>query len=188
MAKSRNNVVTHGLSGKIGNMLVFRQRNGKTVVSNTPRISSKQKSDRQLLQRQKFLQAVSYAKAVVADDETKLTYQSVAKNGLTAYNMAVADMLNAPEIQDVNISGYTGKPADVIQVKATDDFKVAQVTVEILKADGSVVEKGNAVSNDAGFEWLYGATVNVDSVNGCKVIVKAMDLPGNVTALEKMIA
>jgi len=187
MAKSRNNVVTHGLSGKIGNMLVFRQLNGKTVVSNTPRLST-QKSEKQLLQRQRFLQAVTYAKAAVAKEETKAIYNAVAKNGVTAFNLAIADMLSAPEIQDVNLAGYAGRPADVIYVKATDDFKVAQVAVEILKADGSLVEKGNAVLNDTGLEWQYGATVNVDGVNGCKVIVKAMDLPGNVTALEKMIA
>jgi hypothetical protein len=33
MAKSKNNLVTHGLSGKIGDMLVFRQVGGETIVS-----------------------------------------------------------------------------------------------------------------------------------------------------------
>jgi hypothetical protein len=33
MAKSQNNVITHGLSGKIGDLLVFSQRGGKTIVS-----------------------------------------------------------------------------------------------------------------------------------------------------------
>ncbi|WP_304063611.1 hypothetical protein [Pedobacter glucosidilyticus] len=29
MAKSRNNVITHGLSGLVGDLLAFRQREGK---------------------------------------------------------------------------------------------------------------------------------------------------------------
>ena len=34
MAKQSNNVVTHGMSGKIGDLLVFRQVGGKTVIAN----------------------------------------------------------------------------------------------------------------------------------------------------------
>jgi hypothetical protein len=41
MAKSRNNVVTHGLSGLIGDLLVFRQRANKTIVANRPKLSAK---------------------------------------------------------------------------------------------------------------------------------------------------
>jgi hypothetical protein len=33
MAKSKNNAVTRGLSGKAGDLLVFRRRDGKTVVA-----------------------------------------------------------------------------------------------------------------------------------------------------------
>ena len=36
MAKSENNVLTHGMSGKIGDLLVFRNVNGKTIVSKAP--------------------------------------------------------------------------------------------------------------------------------------------------------
>ena len=36
MAKQSNNVVTHGLSGKVGDLLVFSQRAGKTVVGKAP--------------------------------------------------------------------------------------------------------------------------------------------------------
>ena len=36
MAKQGYNVVTHGTSGKIGDLLVFRQRDGKTIISKIP--------------------------------------------------------------------------------------------------------------------------------------------------------
>jgi hypothetical protein len=62
MAKSENNIVTHGLSGKIGDLLVFRQIGGKTIVSNAPRKSNSE-SESQKEHRRKFQRAVMYAKA-----------------------------------------------------------------------------------------------------------------------------
>lgn len=50
MAKQSNHIVTYGLSGTIGNLLVFRQRYGKTVVTKKPtkatKTSEKQKTNR----------------------------------------------------------------------------------------------------------------------------------------------
>jgi len=36
MAQSKGNIITQDLSGKVGNILVFSQRNGKTFVSKVP--------------------------------------------------------------------------------------------------------------------------------------------------------
>ncbi|MDR1594239.1 MAG: hypothetical protein LBS43_07135 [Prevotellaceae bacterium] len=36
MAKSTNNIVTHGLRGKVGDILIFRYVNGDTIVSKVP--------------------------------------------------------------------------------------------------------------------------------------------------------
>jgi len=47
MAESKNNIVSHGLSGKVGDLLVFSQRNGKSVVSKAPKDSTGQLSDKQ---------------------------------------------------------------------------------------------------------------------------------------------
>ena len=33
MAESKNNIITHGLSGKIGDLIVFSQRDGKTFAA-----------------------------------------------------------------------------------------------------------------------------------------------------------
>ncbi|WP_265426533.1 hypothetical protein [Chryseobacterium sp. YIM B08800] len=37
MTESKNNIVTHGLSWKVGDLLVFSQRNGKSVVPKAPK-------------------------------------------------------------------------------------------------------------------------------------------------------
>ncbi|MDR3297292.1 MAG: hypothetical protein LBS94_03555, partial [Prevotellaceae bacterium] len=80
MATSKNNVVTHGLSGKIGDLLVFRQMGGKTIVSKVPE-KSNVVSDKQVAHRKRFQQAVIYAQGAVADPETKGLYEAAAKKG-----------------------------------------------------------------------------------------------------------
>jgi hypothetical protein len=180
MARSKNNVVTHGLSGKVGDMLVFSQRNGKTIVSKIPNRTAPQ-SDAQIQHLQKFQEAVIYAKSVMADPTTKAAYAAKAQGGVTAYNVAVADLLNAPNIESINLSAYTGKIGDKIIIRATDDFKVTKVTVTITNADNSLVEKGEAVLSANGLDWVYtAATVNAD-LSGDKIVVQAFDLPGNLT-------
>jgi hypothetical protein len=37
MAKVGDNIVTTGLSGKLGNLIVFRNRGGKTIVAKAPK-------------------------------------------------------------------------------------------------------------------------------------------------------
>lgn len=107
MAKSKNNVITFGLSGKIGDVLVFRQMSGETIVSKIPKKSSKV-SAKQKKQRKRFQQAVIYGKAAVDSPETGELYRAAQKKGKRPMNVAVADFLNAPDIEHVDLSGYTG--------------------------------------------------------------------------------
>jgi hypothetical protein len=78
MAKQKGNVVTHGLSGKIGDLLVFRQVDGKTVVSKIPE-RPKTVSDKQKEHRERFQRATFYAKSAVDAPETKELYTEQAK-------------------------------------------------------------------------------------------------------------
>jgi hypothetical protein len=184
MAKQKGNVVTHGLSGKIGDLLVFRQRDGKTIVSKMPE-QPKQASEKQTETRKRFQQATIYAKIAVAQPETKDRYAGEAKKrkGITAYNVAVADFFNAPDIETVDLSAYTGAPGDEIRVIASDDFAVKSVHVQINASDGSPVEEGDAV-NSAGNLWIYAATQKNAGLGGAKITVSASDLPGNITTEE----
>lgn len=101
MAESKNNIVTHGLSGKVGDLLVFSQRNGKTIVSKVPKERTGELSDKQEVQKLKFQRAVLYAKTVMNDPDKKQMYETMSDDskGISAYNVAVADLLNAPKIR-----------------------------------------------------------------------------------------
>jgi hypothetical protein len=181
MAKSKNNVITSGLSGKIGNLLVFRQVDGKTIVSKIPE-QPKTVSEKQKTTRKRFQKAVFYAKVAVYSAETAELYKEAAKKkkGITAYNVAVADFFNAPDIETVDLSTYSGKAGDEIRIVVTDDFAVKSVHVQINNADGSLVEEGEAIQN-AGNLWIYAAVQNNENLDGDRIVITASDFPGNIT-------
>ena len=185
MAKQKNNVVTYGLSGKIGDLLIFRQVDGQTVVAKPPQHSGKV-SDKQKAHRRRFQEAVFYAKEAIATPELAELYAAGAKKGKKPYTVAVADFLNAPDIDEVNLSGYHGAVGDTIQVNASDDFEVKNVTVKIVNALGATVEEGAAI-HKVGNWWTYTATTEVNDLAGSKIIVSAFDIPGNVTREESTI-
>jgi hypothetical protein len=185
MATSKKNVVTFGLSGKIGDMLVFRQMGGKTIVSSVPE-KSQVASEKQLAQRKRFQQAIIYAQIATADPETKGLYDAAAKKGKKLVNVAVADLFNAPDIEQIDLSGYSGNVGDRIRIIASDDFAVKSVHVRITNADGSLVEEGNAAQGVSKL-WIYTAAQSNEQLDGDKIVVSASDLPGNVTTEEETL-
>jgi hypothetical protein len=179
MAKQKKNVVIYRLSSKTGDLLVFRQINKKTIILKNLQRSVKP-SKKQIAHQQQFKQATIYAKMILTDPEICELYTEAAKErkGITAYNIAVADFFNAPNIESVDLSTYTGTTGDKIRVVATDDFAVKSVHVQISYADGSLIEEGEAVNTDKNL-WIYTATTENKELTGNKIIVTAYDIPGN---------
>lgn len=188
MARSKFNVLTHGLSGLVGDMIVFRQRANKTIVCGKPRPSSKAPTTSALEIRAKFKRASQYASAVMDNPTLKEEYQLTAKLGQSAYNMAFSDYQKAPEIyQDIDLESYTGAIGESIEISAIDDFRVESVHVKVASAGGTTIEQGLAVQTPNGLDWLYTFTAENTEVTGSKLIITATDLPGNKTVLEKVL-
>jgi len=187
MAQSKNNVITHGLSGLVGDMIVFRNRNGKTYVASKPNVRKGKMSDAQKEHVKLFQEAVLYGKSSILDPATKAAYQVKAVDGRSPYNVAVADFLHAPDINHIDVSAYEGKVGDVIKVRATDDFKVKEVSVGIYNADGTEVEKGLAVLSGNSIDWVYTVKADNVSLEGDKIVVQASDLPGHITSSEQVL-
>lgn len=185
MAESKNNVLTKGLTGLVGDMIVFRNRGGKTFVSAKPKERSGELSENQKQHQGRFQEAILYGKTAIADPSQKAAYEDVTTGGQTAFNVAVADFFHAPEIKDVDVSGYTGKSGDKIIIRATDDFKVSSVMVAIYNADGTEVEHGLAIQSPNGVDWIYTTTQANASLAGDRIVIQATDIPGNVTEQQK---
>jgi hypothetical protein len=187
MAKQKNNVVTHGLSGKIGDLLVFRQKGGMTIVSKIPE-QAKTVSEKQKANRKRFQQATVYAQAAMHDPQTGELYAAAAKKTkrLTSYNVAVADFFNAPDIETIDLSAYSGAEGDEIRIIVSDDFAVKAVHVSIINSVGSQIEEGYAVQG-LGNLWIYAVSQNNDSLDGDKIVITASDIPGNITVEEQSL-
>ena len=188
MAESKDNIITHGLSGTVANMVTFTQRAGKTVVGKKRKASTLPPSEEQVQVQEKFKIASSYAKGAIADPATKAAYKAAAKPGVSAYNTALADAFTPPQIGAITTTGYHGLVGDKIIIRATDDFKVEIVRVKITNAAGLMVEQGNAVMLENGLDWSYTATIENDAVAGSKITVDALDLPANLTTKEVVLA
>ena len=186
MAKVGDNIVTTGLSGKLGNLIVFRNRGGNTIVAKAPKKQTEW-SEAQQQHRLRFQEAVLYAKNAITDEATKQNYKASAEEDESAYNVAVADFFNAPHINEIDVSHYTGQPDSYIQVRAVDDFEVKEVTVSIQNSDGTEVESGSAILQEGSIWWRYTATATNESLEGDKIIIRVSDIPGNLTEQEKEI-
>ena len=188
MARSKFNVITHGLSGLVGDMIVFRQKANKTFVSGKPRPSSKPVTAIALAIRAKFKRATIYANSVMENPTLKAAYQLTAKLGQSAYNKAFSDYQKAPEIyEDIDLSVYTGAVGQEIHLSVIDDFRVDSVHVQIKLPAGTILEEGLADQSANGLDWVYTTTAANAEVPGSQIIFTAKDLPGNQTVLEKLM-
>ncbi|WP_343700927.1 hypothetical protein [Chitinophaga sp.] len=184
MAISKNNAITFGASGTFAQQMVIRQQGGKTVLCKRPVKGKSKYPEKEQQMRDRFLEASLYARAAISHEPTRLAYQAAADKGQSAYNMAVADFYIAPVIRSVDSTAYTGAAGSTIRVRAIDNFGVQAVSVEIQLASGETLEKGNAAADVNGLDWLYTATQPNEALAGSKLIIRASDLPGNVTVHE----
>jgi hypothetical protein len=177
VAKVENNLIIHGLSGMLGKQVVVRKgKNGQYFLSAAPHNPSHVVTEAQAQQREKFRQAILYAKTAQATPE----YKDAAKaRGQSAFNVAVADFLHPPEIQHIDLSAYKGAPNETITITAVDDVKIKTVGVMIVADDGTLVEKGSAVASPNTNQWLYTTTGAAPSTS-VKIVVDVADLSGQV--------
>jgi hypothetical protein len=129
---------------------------------------------------------VAYGRLVMADPNMRDLYSQAAdRKGMPLFAFTVADFFNAPSINEVDLSTYTGQAGDLIKIKAEDDFGVASIHVMVSNAEiGASVETGYAVETAAGSGlWVYTATVSVPAGSQVNFNVVATDYPGG-TAFE----
>src|SRR5688572_20950100 len=105
MAKVKYNVVTHGVTGKVGDLLQFRQRFGRTIIAKIAARSNNVTAAQQMV-RDKFRLAAAYAKSAVKDPALKALYDLRAAGEITPFNLALKDFFEPPVIAAVNTAAY----------------------------------------------------------------------------------
>ena len=147
MAKVVDNILVRGLSGKLGNQVVFRRlRDERTIVCNKPDFSNRKLSQGQKDQHQRFQAAAAYAREA---SRTNPIYAQLAEGTLkNAYYVALGDWFHAPVIHCAERQGET------ISIEATHDAMVASLWVMILNEAGKVIEKGQGMRREGDW-WEY---------------------------------
>ncbi|MEJ1239069.1 hypothetical protein WBG78_13120 [Chryseolinea sp. T2] len=189
MSFVENNPLLKGHRGMLGSTLVFRQVNGRTVISARPKKRDKPTAH-QLKTKAKFMLAVEYAKAQMSIPELKEIYKkAVNKNIPNAYTAALKDYLNAPVVDSINAKEYKGRVGDILFFHATDDFQVMSVTVEIRSAAGELLEKGEASERELHRNaWEYKATVDNTNLAGSVIVATAKDRAANSDTKEMVLS
>lgn len=186
MAISQNNVVTYGLSGKVGDLLVFRKQNGKTIVSKVPVKSNKPPTALQIEVKDRFKLASKFAKQAMQEPTLEAYYRATAKKGQRPFNAAFSDFFIAPEVSNPN-GDYDGLIGTILSVMAVDNYEVKTVTLIITKGDDSLVEQGPATLMVDGINWSYACQSSNAVPSGCKLLWTASDWAGNQTLLEVLV-
>ena len=183
MAQIKDNIITKGITGKIGNQLVFRQVGNKTIIASKPH--RKPTTHPTLIgQNNRFKLASAYAKAALANPILKEQYPSEAKKRgiINPYNMAISDFMKNPEISHINTSAYNGTQINQpINITVTDNFKVIAITVTITHQNNTI-EEGNATLNNG--IWQYHTTTLNPHISNTKITITATDRPQNQTTQE----
>src|SRR5687768_1148913 len=125
MAKAANNIVLHGVRGKLGGIVIRQMRDSRIRLSAKPDFSNRRFSEAQKDHQKRFKDAVAYARQAA---QTERLYAELAQ-GTTknAYNIALSDWFNPPVVHAVERTGA------VIRVEASDDVMVIKVWVKILE-------------------------------------------------------
>jgi len=175
MAKVRKNMAMQGLTGMLGDQFLVRtDKAGRTIVGSRPTFKDNHAfSAVQVTHQEAFRDATTYAKGAKG---LEVYVKKAAGTPLNAYNVAVGDWLNPPEVKEVDMSAWDGTAGKTIRVLAVDDVQVAQVEVSILDARGDVLEHGPAAPAEGAW-WTY--TTTADGANAAQVTAMARDLPGH---------
>ena len=177
MAKVVLNPVMERIHGKIGD-LVFKRYNDEVIVSPKPDLSGREPTPAQAAHRERFRLAVLYGNTVLADAGRRALYEPTAKEkGIPVFALTVGDFLNAPAVDEIDLSGYTGNVGETIRIRASDDFEVTGVEVGITGAGGAVLERGPATAVNG--TWEYSTTSAVPVGQRISIEVTATDRPGH---------
>lgn len=186
MGQVKENLLTKGFSGSIGDEIVFRQVGNRTMFGKRPRKRTVLSPGTQA-QSDIFKKAVLYAKTKLLDPAIRADYAARAKQAgfKSAYVAALTDYLKDPVINSLETDYYTGAVGDIIWIISLVDFKIQHMTVTVYLPNGTVLETGVAVLEEG--RWKYVTTQANAVLAGTKVVALAKDLPGKQTTLEKVM-
>lgn len=183
MAIVAQNTAMQNLSGTLGGDVVFKKYADKTVVcmKASPR---RKNSPLQQLYLNKFKDASRYAREVLRDPAKREHYGRLAKKlkKHSAYNVVISEYMLSIRITSEDGGSRVSEDRKRVTIKATKkDFKVKEVAVQVLSADGEVIDEGKANRINA-TDWVL--KLKQAPARGSALVVTAVDALGLATIRE----
>src|SRR5258708_10769911 len=116
MAHADNSIITGKFKGSLGKQLVFREWEGKTVVSKSPKGRSGDPTPAQAETQEKFLVASRYARSITksADQSLAQAYAMALRPRQNVYSRALEDFMSPPVVKLIDTRNYKGAGGDRI--------------------------------------------------------------------------
>ena len=128
--------------------------------------------------------AAKYGREQQASAEGRAYYQPFVQPGRfgSVYRTALSDFTKPPRLLTVEANNYHGQIGEHLRVQAYKPCGVTSVQVQVLAADGQVLEEGEAGS--VGDNWWVYETQHTHPVAAAQQLrVLAQDRPGNEAEL-----
>jgi hypothetical protein len=145
-----------GLRGAVGD-LIFRNYNGKTVVSVRPVYKNETKTEARRKARGRFRDATDYAIYAMEIVKLKSYYKQKARQLKlpNAYTAAITDYLRKAKVIVSRRSSFAAKKGDVMYISVTKSvFRINNIRGLLCNAKGEVLTEQTLTITDAekGFE------------------------------------
>jgi hypothetical protein len=179
MANIYRNIFIRGLTDILGNQSAYcKTRSGKVIsvgkalFDDNSKYMEIEKNDPGAIR-----EAITYADFAKTRD---VYLNRELATGVSAYYIAIADWFEAPEVLEINVDAWTGKPRQTIRIKARDNIRVAGVTVMIRDVNDNVLEIGEATQSKSGNSWWHYTTRAYTQMEPFPTVEAiARDLAGN---------
>ena len=99
MAKVTLHPMAKDIRGRLGDYVFRRTHTGELILSKVPNMSNVRWSKAQKAHRQRFKQAVAYARAAMAEPKVRAIYEkAAAKKSKRPFDMAVSDYFKGNDL------------------------------------------------------------------------------------------
>jgi hypothetical protein len=139
------NMLHRGFSGAIGD-LIFRNYNGKTVVSLRPVYKNETNTEGRRQVRGRFRDATSYAGNAMENTKLKAYYTQKARQLKlpNAYTAAITDYLRKAKAGAVTRSTFAGKKGEIIKIRMSKSvFQINSIKAILCSHQGDVLQEEN---------------------------------------------
>jgi len=187
MAKVILNPAIQVISGDISGFVYRHHAGGRVSIAKASvRSPDYEPTPAQAAQMQKFKEASARYTRLMQEAGTKAAYEQLLANaepGTQLRTMVIGDILSAPKIDTLDLSGYQGQVGDTIRVLAEDSVSIQRLELVIYdqtaQADLESATHDLTGNIQSAVEWVYSVAAAVPADHTVEVRVAAFDLAGN---------